>query len=277
MVEKRMKMEKNAIITNGITTYYEIRGSGQPLILIHGISLDHKMWQPQISYFSNKYAVITYDIRGHGQSEGSDGVYSLEIFADDLKTLLDNLNIPKPIMCGLSMGGMIAQMFAARYPDQLNALIIADSAVVRGLTPQEKLVNLLFPKSVAKFLIHTFKRQFVNFFFWFFRGMNAETKDYFRNALLEFKEEEFLKYMDCFYNFDLTAEIPKITAPTLIINGEKEKMGFPQAEKMHELIEDSTVVKIPGAFHLSNLENPREFNRAIENFISDLSGGLVRQ
>jgi len=203
MVEKRMKMEKNAIVTNGITTYYEIHGSGPPLILIYGISLDHNMWQPQISYFSNKYAVITYDIRGHGQSEGSDGDYSLEIFADDLKTLLDNLN----------------------------------------------------------------------FFFWFFRGMNAETKDYFRNALLEFKEEELLKLLDCFYHFDLTAELAKITVPTLIIVGEQEKMGFPQAEKMHELIKHSAVVKIPGAFHLSNLENPVEFNRAIQDFVSDISGG----
>jgi len=273
MVEKRMKMEKNAIVTNGITTYYEIHGSGPPLILIHGISLDHNMWQPQISYFSNKYAVITYDIRGHGQSEGSDGDYSLEIFADDLKTLLDNLNIPKPTVCGLSMGGMIAQIFAARYPDQLNALIIADSAVVMGLTAQENLVKLLFPKSVVKTLIRTFKRQFVNFFFWFFRGMNAETKDYFRNALLEFKEEELLKLLDCFYHFDLTVELAKITVPALIIVGEQEKMGFPQAEKMHELIKHSAVVKIPGAFHLSNLENSVEFNRAIQDFVSDISVG----
>ncbi len=277
MVEKRMKMEKNTIITNGIATYYEIHGSGQPLILIHGISLDHNMWQPQISYFSNKYAVITYDIRGHGQSEGCDGDYSLEMLAEDLNVLLGNLNIAEPIVCGLSMGGMIAQMFAARYPDQLNALIIADSAVVRGLTAQERLITLLFPKSIAKFTIHTFKQQFVNLFFGLFRGMNPEIRAYFRNAVLKFKEEELLKYLNCFYDFDLTAEIPKISVPTLIIVGEKEKMGFPQAEKMHELIKRSTIVKIPDAVHLSNLENHEAFNRAIENFISNPGGRLIRQ
>ena len=253
--------------TNGITTYYEIFGNGPPLVLIHGVSFDHKMWQPQISYFSKKYQVLAYDVRGHGQSKCSDGDYSADLLANDLKALLDNLNIQKPIVCGLSMGGLIAQMFAVRYPAQLSALIIADSAVkFMGLTPQEKLLRVLYPKFAAKFLIRNFKRQFVNLFFCFFKGMNPEAKDFFRNAMLEFKEEEFLKLFDCFYDFDLTAELSKITVPTLIIVGEREKLGFPQAEKMHELIEHSNIVKIPDAFHITNLENPELFNRAVEEF-----------
>ena len=69
-----------------------------------------------------------------------------------------------------------------------------------------------------------------------------------------------------FYDFDLTADIAKITVPTLIIVGEREKLGFPQAEKMHELIEHSNIVKIPDAFHITNIENPEHFNRAVEEF-----------
>ena len=149
MVEERKKWVKvktqmPTVKTNGITTHYEISGKGQPLVLIHGVSFDHKMWQPQISYFSKKYRVLAYDVRGHGQTESSDGDYSADLLANDLKALLDNLNIQKPIVCGLSMGGLIAKMFAVRYPTQLSALIIADSAVkFIGLTPQEKLLRVL--------------------------------------------------------------------------------------------------------------------------------------
>jgi len=75
------------------------------------------------------------------------------------------------------------------------------------------------------------------------------------------------KLFDCFYDFDLTAELSKITAPTLIIVGEREKLGFPQAEKMHELIEHSNIVKIPNAFHITNIENPKQFNRAVDEFL----------
>lgn len=81
--------------TNGIRTYYEVSGGGQPLVLIHGVSLDHKMWLPQIPYYSKKYRVLVYDVRGHGQSDSSDGVYSVELLANDLKALLNNLNIQK--------------------------------------------------------------------------------------------------------------------------------------------------------------------------------------
>jgi pimeloyl-ACP methyl ester carboxylesterase len=75
---------------------------------------------------------------------------------------------------------------------------------------------------------------------------------------------------DCFYDFDLTADLAKITAPTLIIVGERIKMVFHHAEKMHELIEHSAIVKIPDAFHITNLENPEQFNRAVEGFLAEI-------
>ena len=252
--------------TNGIRTYYEVSGDGRPIVLIHGVTFDHTMWDPQISHFQERYRVLAYDVRGHGRSEGSDRNYTIDLLADDLRALLDHLHIEKPIVCGLSMGGMIAQIFAAKYPDALSALVIADSVGSMSHTLQERSMKLLFPRFVVKRLIH-FMPQFTYLFLWFFRGMDPEVKDLFRRSLIDFDREELLKLMDCFHDFDSTDELSRITVPTLIIVGEKELMGYSHTKRMASLIEDSLIAKIPGAFHLSNLENPEDFNDAVDGFI----------
>lgn len=108
--------------TNDIITYYEAQGEGKPLVFIHGAGASHDMWRPQVEHFSRKYKVITYDVRGHGQSEAVDSIgfetrrYSCELFADDLHALLEELDMACPersrreraAVCGLSFGGMIA-------------------------------------------------------------------------------------------------------------------------------------------------------------------------
>jgi len=224
------------------------------------------MWEPQISHFRERYRVLAYDVRGHGRSVSSDQPSTIELLADDLRALLDQLHIQKPIVCGLSMGGMIAQIFAAKYPDGLSALVIADSAESMALTLQERSMKLLFPRFLVKRLMQ-FMPQFTYLFLWFFRGMDPEVTDLFRRSLIKFDRDEFLKLMDCFYDFDSTDELPRITVPTLIIIGEKELMGYPHAKRMADLIEYSDIVKIPGAFHLSNLENPENFNEAVDGFM----------
>ena len=79
-----------------------------PIVLIHGFPFALEMWNPQIEFLKDKYRVIAYDIRGHGNSDDGDGQYTIEFFVDDLMALLDYLKIPKATLCGLSMGGYIA-------------------------------------------------------------------------------------------------------------------------------------------------------------------------
>lgn len=111
--------------TDDIVTYYEVYGEGYPLIFIHGGWTDHETWKPQIACFSKNYKVIVYDLRGHGKTVGSKiKKYSLELFMNDLKALLETLSIEKPILCGRSLGGLIAQAYAIKYSD-LRALILA--------------------------------------------------------------------------------------------------------------------------------------------------------
>lgn len=108
-------------------THYEIEGKGEPVIFIHGGFVGSRMWRLQREYFKNNYQVITYDIRGHGKTGGSElKSYSVELFAADLKNLIEELKIAKAVICGLSLGGMIAQVFAVYYgdnPEEFNRVV----------------------------------------------------------------------------------------------------------------------------------------------------------
>src|SRR5215218_9882473 len=108
--------------------YYEKNGSGPPLVFLHGVCLDHRMWQQQVDYFSRSYTCINIDLRGFGKSSvPSSTPYS---FHEDIKTLLDSFHIEKPaVLIALSMGGKAAVNFSLAYPQRTKALILADVAV----------------------------------------------------------------------------------------------------------------------------------------------------
>lgn len=218
--------------TNDITTYYEIYGEGYPLVFIHGGWVNHEMWEPQVEHFSKHYEVITYDVRGHGQTGGSTKKkYSVELWADDLKALLDALSIKKSVICGLSLGGLIAQAYAVKYPDNLRALILADTGVSSALTLSDKIQKyLIAPKFLFLSIVRLLgTKRYADFALWIAKmtrgekwfGLKQEVRDYVRKCMSEFSVEEFNKIFGAIYDFTLL-DLLKIKIPTLIINGEFE-------------------------------------------------------
>src|SRR5579864_8024016 len=100
-------------------TFVQTLGTGPPLVFIHGALLNSDLWLPQINAFSDLFECVAFDLRGHGRTGPSNlQRYSTGTFAEDLAELLEALELHRPILCGLSMGGMIAQSFAARYPER---------------------------------------------------------------------------------------------------------------------------------------------------------------
>lgn len=108
--------------------YYEVYGNGEPLVLIHGLGLASSRWENQIPVFSQKYQVIVFDNRGVKQTDAPNSPYSTEEMADDTVALLQALNITKAHILGFSMGGMIAQYIAIKYPEIVNSLILISTA-----------------------------------------------------------------------------------------------------------------------------------------------------
>jgi len=266
------------IRTGDIETYYEIKGGGFPLVFIHGGWVSCRMWAPQVEYFSDKYKVITYDVRGHGRTGASSlKKYSFNVFADDLFALLQSLEISRPVICGLSMGGMIAQTYAVKYPDNFSALVLADTAISTALTFSDKLTKyVLGPKWLFTSLVRLMGvKRYADFAFWYaarsrssgWVGDDRSVSDYEKEEMIQIPLNEFNKIFSALYDFELL-NLSSIRQKVLVMNGEFEsKAVFKHTEKMKELIPDITSVVIPGAGHTSNMQNPQAFNLSLEEFL----------
>jgi len=116
----------SSIKVNGVELHYEIHGAGNPLVLIHGLGSSSRSWKYQVPEFSKYYRVITFDCRGHGDSEKPENPqdYSIDLYVQDLKDLLYELEIVHVRLCGLSTGGNIAMQFTLDYPDKVKSLIL---------------------------------------------------------------------------------------------------------------------------------------------------------
>ena len=263
--------------TNDIETYYERTGTGSPNVFVHGGWMDHRMWAPQVETFTDEYEVITYDIRGHGRTGGSaEKRYTMELFATDLKALIEGLDIDRPVICGLSLGGMIAQTYAARYPDQLRALVLADTAVSTRLTLSDTLQTLLFPKWAMTATVRLLgPRRWVDLAFqlatltrggsWF--GRDEHVQSYVRETMSAFTIEEYNKIFGAIYDFGMV-DLGAIAVPTLVLNGEFESDSvFRHAGTLERHIPEVETYVIPDAGHTSNMENPEGFNTAIAEFL----------
>ena len=266
------------INVNGKDHYYEQVGTGSPIILIHGAFVNSDLWNSQVAELSSKYQVVRYDLRGHGRTGPSNSkTYTIDGFADDLAELIYLLELEKPIICGLSLGGMIAQAVAVRPSIDLKALILADTAVSVDLTLSDKLQTyVLFPKWAMKFTIRAMSaRKFTEFSFWLAQktrssewfGQDEGTANYVRDCMLQLSDSEYEKIYDAIYEFRLQP-LERIKVPTLVLNGEFESRAvFRHTEEMLRRIPNSESAIVPGAGHTSNMENPEVFNDLLAQFL----------
>lgn len=268
--------------------YYEQSGEGLSLVLIHGAFADACIWEPQWAYFAARYRVLRYDLRGHGRTGPSSLVhYTMATFADDLAALLEALHIESPILCGLSMGGVIAQDFAVRFPGCPRALILASAPVSASLTLGEKLLcYVLMPSWAALPVIRRLGvRRFTRFSLWLARrlwgkhwlGRGQDVQKYVEQGMLQMDGGEFLKLWEAIYSFDLLS-LEKIACPTLVLNGEYESRGaFRHTAEILRRVPQAEARVVPAASHAMNLENPEAFNLWAEAFLEKLAqpqGGL---
>jgi pimeloyl-ACP methyl ester carboxylesterase len=202
------------------------------------------------------------------------------MFADDLGALFKALGVHQAILCGLSLGGMIAQAFAMKYQPMLKALVLTDTAVSTSLTLNDKFQRyILFPKWM---MIATIRwmgvERFTRYSFWLAKVTRSEawlsrdagTRSYLEDRMLGITKEEYLKIYDAIYEFEIV-DLGTIAVPTLITIGEYESGSvYRHAEEMRRLIPGSQKKIVPGAGHTSNMEKPAEFNAILDEFLARL-------
>ena len=260
--------------SNGINIYYESHGEGFPLVFAWGLGGSTVQWEPQIPVFSHHYRFIVWDPRGHGRSDSPPTAtdYTQEIFAQDLKGLLDHLNIQGAYVGGLSMGGGIATRFTMLYPQRVAALVIIDSGSASGReVPQEtrrmrkNIIRLAETEGMQAVAEHSMKN---NPMISRTAALGKDHEDRIRRMYLSLNPVGYAHSTRMLMNtvFD-NSLLQAIDKPTLVLAGEEDP-ALPACRFIHEQIQGSQLVVIPDAGHLSNLDQPEAFNQAVLEFLT---------
>jgi len=254
---------------NGIEVNYEIHGKeGAPwLTLSHSLACSVRMWDPQIAALKDRYRILAYDTRGHGATEAPKGAYTLEQLADDLFFLLKELKITSTHYCGLSMGGMIGQTFALKYPGIFRTLTLADTTSrypAEAAPVWAERVKTAEAKGMEPLAQPTLERWFTEPF----RKANPAVVDGIRKLIIATPVAGYAGCCHALPKINATARLKEIKCPILVIVGEQDP-GTPvaMAKEIHDNAPGSKLVVLPQAAHLANLEQPAGFTRALEDFI----------
>jgi 3-oxoadipate enol-lactonase len=257
----------------GIEMAYDVEGSGPPVLLLHGYPFNRSMWREQVEALRESFRVITPDLRGFGESEsaGDEPAAMIEM-ARDVEALLDHLGVDRVVLGGLSMGGYVALAFVRRFPLRVRALLLADTRA-QADTDEGRQAR---EEQARKILEH---------------GMSAIAEDFLKKVLapetLEEQPEVVARVRQMILKTrpegaaaalrgmavrsDQIGFLPNILAPTLVLVGSEDKLATPEdAELMRREIRGSRLETIEGAGHLSNLERPIHFNRALLEFLRTL-------
>jgi pimeloyl-ACP methyl ester carboxylesterase len=256
-------------------------GSGEAVVFLHGAMLHSGLWIGQLAHLGRKYRCIAYDLRGHGFT-GRTGQprYSAESYADDLADLLDVLDLSQANICGLSLGGMIAQIFAARYPEKVSRLILCDTVLSTTLFFSDRLLNsllgLIAPPLIrflppARFRSITRQlRSLTGNDRWI--SLSEEGRAFVQEATQMVETAETLKILRAVQDFRGT-NLRQVRQPVLLLHGAMESPLLQrQSRFFQEQLLDVRLSTIPNASHLSNLDNPALFNRELERFLEITAG-----
>lgn len=258
---------------NELEIYYEIHGSGPPIVLISGLASDSQSWNPIINDLAKNNTIITFDNRGAGRTKPQETYTSIELISSDCVELIKKLGYSKVVLLGHSMGGFIALNCAIRYSQFVDKLILA------GTSAYNFARNNALLHDWASYLEAGMESEkwFRNVFYWIF------TQDYFENEknlqqaldlALDYPYSQscqaFQNQVNAIAEFNCTLNITKITAETLVITGEKDLLFPPETSfKILNKIPNSTFSIMENAAHALYLERPGEFVDSILRFINN--------
>jgi len=269
-MEKESKGYNLSIPVGDINLSYDDLGQGgTPVIFLHGFPFSKEMWKQQLEFLQTANRVIACDIRGFGKSSYEEGTLSMDLFADDLLTFMYKLHIEKAIICGLSMGGYIALNAVQRFPTYFEALILCDTQCVAD-TPEEKKKRYKVIDDITANGTKEFNDGFIK------KVFHKDTLSTKKELVEDLRTVVFANSPQII-TAGLTAlaertetcsALGAINIPTLIVCGrEDEVTPLAQSEFMHQSILRSKLHVIDNAGHVSNLEQPDEFNQQLLGFL----------
>jgi 3-oxoadipate enol-lactonase len=256
------------IKADGISFNYQIEGTrGAPFVVLsNSLATDLSMWDQQAAALAQSFQVLRYDQRGHGKTEAPAGRYTFDLLISDALSLLDALSINRAHFVGLSMGGVTGMGLAQRHADRLDRVVICDApcastpataaqweeriviAQKDGMEPLvEPTVGRWFPPEVV--------------------AANPPYLDRVREMIRTTPVNGFVGCAAALANHDFRSAAGTVTRPVLFVVGAKDGTTPAITRQMHEAVSGSQFVELPGAGHISNLDQPEMFTRSVRDFL----------
>jgi pimeloyl-ACP methyl ester carboxylesterase len=251
---------------NGLEIAYERAGEGPPLVLAHGAAVDSRMWRPQLAALADEFTVVAWDEPGAGRSSDVPADFTLPDYADCLAALIEALDLGSAHLAGLSWGGTVALELYRHHPALVATLLLIDTyagwkgslpeaevrARVDGVREMLEAADEVFDPTLPGLFAGDPPQEFVRLL----EAMAADVRpESMKTALLVMAEAD---------QRDL---LPDIAVPTLLIWGELDaRSPLSVARQFEDAVPDAKLVVIPGAGHVSNLEQPDAFNDAVREF-----------
>ena len=268
---------------DGVKLYYEESGSGTPIVFVHEFAGDWRTWEPQLRHFSRRYRCIAYNARGYPPSDVPADIerYSQQRARDDIRAVLDALGIERAHIAGNSMGGFAALHFGMAYSPRALSLVVAGCGY--GAHPSQYTVFQAQARELAKSMLDKgmahvastyghgpsrlqLKEKDPRGFAEFVRQFSEHSAQGSANTMLGYQARRPSLY-------DLTGDMARITAPTLIVAGDEDDAVLEPSLMMKRAIPAAGLAVLPKSGHMTNLEDPALFNRLLEDFFHQVEAG----
>ena len=259
------------ITANNISINYEIDGPENAPVLVFSNSLATSlaMWNGQVDRLKDQYRILRYDNRGHGATPTPEieGPYSIELLGRDILGLLDALNIEKASFCGLSKGGMIGQWLGINASHRVHKLVLSNTA---SYFPNKEMwserIGMATNDGIPAIAEASISRWFTPGYL--DRADTVETVSFVRDFILETTLDAYLASSVAIRDMDFREELSQIDVPTMVVIGEKDPATIPEyGELIADRIPGAKAFVVPDAAHLSNIEQPDVFTKALRDFL----------
>jgi len=257
---------------NGIDMHYEKIGEGQPVLLIHGLGSSSHDWEMQVPDFSKQYQVVTFDLRGHGQTQKPPGPYAMSLFAKDTAELVRSLGVAPVHIVGISLGGMIAFQLAVDYPESVKSLVIVNAGpevMVRTMKDRWQvffrfaLVYVLGMRKMGEVLS---KRLFP-------KEEQASLRELFVERWANNDRLAYLNTLRAIVGWSVADQIHAIETLTLVVSADSDYTPVTTKEAFVAKMPQAKLIVVENSRHATPVDSPEKFNKLVLSFLSELDRG----
>jgi 3-oxoadipate enol-lactonase len=256
---------------NGIKISYDDIGpvGAPPVVFIHGFPLNKSMWELQAEMLKSNFRVISYDVRGYGESTGGDGAFTLEDLSNDLIALMDHLSLRKVVVCGQSLGGYVVLNSLQKYSDRFHAAVLCSvqcNSQSRFISDERlKMADRIGTYGLENYADEMTRQLFCRRSF----VTRKEEVRAVRNMILKADPKTIYTTLNALSERrDMCSFLPEISIPVLIVSGHEDIVTPPAAsEFLHFSIPGSERLLVEYSGHMANLENTHDFNQGLKRFI----------